>query len=281
MSIASYLAADHPTAFSIEVLPPVRGKGIEQVFKTIDRLGTVAIAAALKGRYGIPTVPHVICSGFSRTELENVLIDLSYLGITDLLVLRGDRAKGENRFVAESDGHEHAIDLCRQVSDFNHGRMIDGEEHEPLKAQFSFGVAGYPEKHEEAMNMEMDIEHLKAKIEAGAEYVVTQMFFDNSRYFAFVEHCRQAGINVPIIPGIKPLTSLTQQALLPKTFHIDLPLELAKELQRCKSNDDVKALGVEWGISQARELKAAGVPSIHFYSMNAAASIEAIAKAVY
>ena len=317
MSIASYLAADHPTAFSIEVLPPVRGKGIEQGFKTIDRLmpfnpayinitthrteviyrevssgifqrttarmrpGTVAIAAALKGRYGIPTVPHVICSGFSRTELENELIDLSYLGITDLLVLRGDRAKGENRFVAESDGHEHAIDLCRQVSDFNRGKMIDGEEHEPLKEQFSFGVAGYPEKHEEAMNMEMDIEHLKAKIEAGAEYVVTQMFFDNSRYFAFVERCRQAGINVPIIPGIKPLTSLTQQALLPKTFHIDLPLELAKELQRCTSNDDVKALGVEWGIAQARELKAAGVPSIHFYSMNAAASIEAIAKAVY
>ena len=213
--------------------------------------------------------------------MENELIDLSYLGITDLLVLRGDRAKGENRFVAECDGHEHAIDLCRQVSDFNRGKMIDGEEHEPLKELFSFGVAGYPEKHEEAMNMEMDIEHLKAKIEAGAEYVVTQMFFDNSRYFAFVERCRQAGINVPIIPGIKPLTSLTQQALLPKTFHIDLPLELAKELQRCKSNDDVKSLGVEWGIAQARELKAAGVPSIHFYSMNAAASIEAIAKAVY
>ena len=159
--------------------------------------------------------------------------------------------------------------------------MIDGEEHEALKEKFSFGVAGYPEKHEEAMNMEIDIEHLKAKIEAGAEYVVTQMFFDNARYFAFVERCRTAGINVPIIPGIKPLTSLTQQALLPKTFHIDLPMELAKELRRCTSNDDVKALGVEWGIAQARELKAAGVPSIHFYSMNAAASIEAIAKAVY
>ena len=159
--------------------------------------------------------------------------------------------------------------------------MLDGTEHDALNERFSFGVAGYPEKHEEAMNMEMDIEYLKAKIEAGAEYVVTQMFFDNSRYFSFVKRCREDGINVPIIPGIKPLTSLTQQALLPKTFHIDLPLELAKELQRCKSNDDVKALGVEWGISQARELKAAGVPSIHFYSMNAAASIEAIAKAVY
>ena len=311
------MASEHPTAFSIEVLPPVRGKSIEQVYKTIDRLmpfnpayinitthrteviykevqkgiyqrttarmrpGTVAIAAALKGRYGIPTVPHVICSGFSRTELENELIDLSYLGITDLLVLRGDRAKGENRFISESDGHEHAIDLCRQVSDFNRGTMLDGEQCEVPSKPFSFGVAGYPEKHEEAMNMEMDIEYLKAKIEAGAEYVVTQMFFDNSRYFSFVEKCRAAGINVPIIPGIKPLTSLMQQALLPKTFHIDLPMELASELRLCKNNDDVKSLGVEWGIAQARELKAAGVPSIHFYSMNASASIEAIAKAVY
>lgn len=317
MSVASFLASDHPTAFSFEVLPPVRGKSIEQVFNTIDKLmpfdpayinitthrteiiyrevsegvfqrtsertrpGTVAIAAALKGRYGIPTVPHVICSGFTRSELENELIDLSYLGITDLLVLRGDRAKGENRFVPMPDGHTHAADLCRQVSDFNDGTMIDGSCHEPLAERFSFGVAGYPEKHDEAMNPEIDIEHLKAKIEAGAEYVVTQMFFDNRRYFDFVARCRAAGIGVPIIPGLKPLTALSQQALLPKTFHIDLPEELAAEFRRCRTNDDAKALGVEWGIAQARELRAAGVPSIHFYSMNAAASVEAIAKAVY
>lgn len=317
MSVASFLASDHPTAFSFEVLPPVRGKSIEQVFNTIDKLmpfdpayinitthrteiiyrevsegvfqrtsertrpGTVAIAAALKGRYGIPTVPHIICSGFTRPELENELIDLSYLGITDLLVLRGDRAKGENRFVPMPDGHTHAADLCRQVSDFNDGTMIDGSRHEPLAERFSFGVAGYPEKHDEAMNPEIDIEHLKAKIEAGAEYVVTQMFFDNRRYFDFVARCRAAGIGVPIIPGLKPLTALSQQALLPKTFHIDLPEELAAEFRRCRTNDDAKALGVEWGIAQARELKAAGVPSIHFYSMNAAASVEAIAKAVY
>lgn len=317
MSVASFLASDHPTAFSFEVLPPVRGKSIEQVFNTIDKLmpfdpayinitthrteiiyrevsegvfqrtsertrpGTVAIAAALKGRYGIPTVPHVICSGFTRSELENELIDLSYLGITDLLVLRGDRAKGENRFVPMPDGHTHAADLCRQVSDFNDGTMIDGSRHEPLAERFSFGVAGYPEKHDEAMNPEIDIEYLKAKIEAGAEYVVTQMFFDNRRYFDFVARCRAAGIGVPIIPGLKPLTALSQQALLPKTFHIDLPEELAAEFRRCRTNDDAKALGVEWGIAQARELKAAGVPSIHFYSMNAAASVEAIAKAVY
>ena len=317
MSVAEFLSSSHSTAFSIEVLPPVRGKSIEQVFKTIERLlpfnpayinitthrtevvykeisegvfqrttermrpGTVAIAATLKERYGIPTVPHVICSGFSRSELENELIDLSYLGITDLLVLRGDRAKGENRFVPMRDGHEHAIDLCRQVEDFNNGLMLDGSTHEPLGESFSYGVAGYPEKHEEAMNMDIDIEYLKAKINAGAKYVVTQMFFDNQKYFDFVKRCREAGITVPIIPGIKPLTSLTQQALLPKTFHIDLPMDLADALRKCKSNDEVKALGVEWAIAQARELKAANVPSIHFYSMNAAAGVEAIAKAVY
>lgn len=315
-NIAQFLAAEHPTAFSFEVLPPIRGKSIDQVFRSIDRLmpfnpayinitthrsevvyrevsegvfqrtferrrpGTVAIAAALKGRYGIPAVPHIICSGFSKAEIENELIDLSYLGITNLLLLRGDRAKGENRFVPETDGHSHAVELCHQVEDFNRGVMLDGEEHEPLN-RFSYGVAGYPEKHEEAMNLDIDIEYLKAKIDAGAQYVVTQMFFDNSKYFSFVERCREAGIEVPIIPGIKPLTSLTQQALLPKTFHIDLPMELATELRRCHSNDDVKALGVEWAVQQARELKAAAVPSIHFYSMNAAASVEAIARAVY
>ena len=315
-NVAEFLSADHPTAFSFEVLPPVRGKSIEQVFRSIDRLmpfnpayinitthrsevvyrevaegvfqrtferrrpGTVAIAAALKGRYGVPAVPHLICSGFSKADIENEMIDLSYLGITNLLVLRGDRAKGENRFTPVEGGHEHAVELCRQVEDFNRGVLLDGEENEPLH-RFSFGVAGYPEKHEEAMNIDMDIEFLKAKIDAGAKYVVTQMFFDNKRYFEFVERCRAAGITVPIIPGLKPLTSLTQQALLPKTFHIDLPMELARELCRCRSNEDVKALGVEWGVQQARELKAARVPSIHFYSMNATASVEAIAKAVY
>jgi len=195
--------------------------------------------------------------------------------------LRGDRARGDNRFIPAEGGHSHAVELCHQVEEFNEGKMLNGKEHESLGERFTFGVAGYPEKHEEAMNMESDIAHLKAKIDAGAKYVVTQMFFDNSRYFDFVERCRKADITVPIIPGIKPLTSLTQQSLLPKTFHIDLPEELAKEFRRCRTNDDVKALGVEWGIAQARELKAANVASIHFYSMNAAASIEAIAKAVY
>ena len=317
MSVASYLASPHDTAFSIEVLPPVRGKSIDNVYRAIDSLmefnpayinitthraevvyrevaagvfqrtsermrpGTVAIAAALKGRYGVPTVPHIICSGFTREEIENSLIDLSYLGINDLVLLRGDAAKGERRFVVEQNCHAHAIDLCHQVEAFNRGVMLDGSQSELHAERFSFGVAGYPEKHEEAMNIESDIEALKTKIDAGAEYVVTQMFFDNQRYFDFVDRCRQAGITVPIIPGLKPLTSLTQQSLLPKTFHIDLPCDLATELRRCRTNDDVKALGVEWATAQARELKAAHVPSIHFYTMNAISSIEQIAKAVY
>lgn len=316
-SVASFLKSSHDTAFSFEVLPPLRGNSIDSLFSSVERLmqfepsyinitthrtdvvykevaagifqrmterkrpGTVAIAAALKARYGVATVPHVICSGFTPSELENELIDLSYLGITDLLVLRGDRAKGDSHFIQENGGYLHAVELCNQVSKFNSGELLDGTVHQMQVAPFSFGVAGYPEKHEEAMNIDMDIEHLKAKIDAGAEYVVTQMFFDNAKYFEFVDRCRAAGIDVPIIPGIKPLTSLTQQALLPKTFHIDLPMELAEQLRKCSSNDDVKALGIEWGTMQAKELKAAGVPSIHFYSMNAVASIEQIAKNVY
>ncbi len=317
MSVASFLNGDHSTAFSFEVLPPLRGNSIDTLFSSVERLmeyspayinitthrtdvvykevsagvfqrtterkrpGTVAIAAALKSRYGVATVPHIICSGFTASELENELIDLSYLGITDLLVLRGDRAKGDNSFVVDNGGYSHAVELCRQVVHFNNGKLLDGTTHNGLTTPFSFGVAGYPEKHEEAMNLQTDIEYLKAKIEAGAEYIVTQMFFDNAKFFDFVKRCRTAGIDVPIIPGLKPLTSLTQQSLLPKTFHIDLPMELASEFVKCKSNDDVKALGVEWGIEQAKELKAAGVPSIHFYSMNAVASIEQIAKSVY
>ena len=316
-SVASFLKSKHDTAFSFEVLPPLRGNSIDTLFNSVERLmqfepayinitthrtdvvykevsagifqrttqrkrpGTVAIAAALKSRYGVATVPHIICSGFTPSELENELIDLSYLGINDLLVLRGDRAKGDNSFIQENGGYMHAAELCEQVSRFNAGELLDGTIHDMHTVPFSFGVAGYPEKHEEAMNIDMDIEHLKAKLDSGAEYVVTQMFFDNAKYFEFVERCRAAGIDVPIIPGIKPLTSLTQQALLPKTFHIDLPMELAEQLRGCKTNDDVKVLGVEWATMQARELKAAGVPSIHFYSMNAVASIEQIAKNIY
>jgi len=318
-SVAEFLQSEHETAFSFEVLPPVKGKSIEQIYRTIDRLkefnpayinitthrsdtiyrevqpgqfirlqechrpGTVAIAAAIKEKYGIPVVPHLICSGFSQQETEYELIDLSFIGITDLILLRGDKAKDDARFMPKEGGLEHANELCQQVQQFNSGVLIDGSHHEmlPEGKQFTFGVAGYPEKHEEAMNLELDLEHLKNKVAQGAGYIVTQMFFDNQKYFDFVDRCRKAGITVPIVPGIKPLGSLVHRTMIPRTFHIDFPEPLARELEKCTSNDQVKALGVEWGIAQSRELKAAGVPSIHFYSMNASASVEAIAKQVY
>lgn len=302
------------TDFSFEVLPPLRGKGLTSVYNTIDRLmpynpvcvnitthraetvynelpngtfqklsvrnrpGTVAIAAAIKERYHIHTVPHIICSGFTASEIESELIDLSYLGITDLLLLRGDRAKGDNRFIATLGGYEHATELCKQVNDFNNGQLLGGMTTEPLAVPFTFGVAGYPEKHDEAMNLDTDIAHLKAKVAMGAKRIVTQMFFDNSKYFAFVERLRSEGITIPVIPGIKPLTTLNHCTMLPRTFHIDFPQELACEFEKCRTNDDVKALGVEWGIQQVRELKEAGVPIVHFYTMNAAYSTELIIK---
>ena len=317
MSVAEFLQSPHPTAFSFEVLPPMRGRGIHQLYTHIDKLmefgpsyinitthrsevvyretpegmyrrdyertrpGTVAVAAALKGRYGLPTVPHIICSGFTRSELENEFIDLSYLDITDILVLRGDRAHGENRFVPVADGHSHAVELCRQVNDFNAGHMVSGQMAEPLEHPFSYGVAGYPEKHDEAPNIDADIAFLKAKVEAGAQYVVTQMFFDNDCYFRFVQRLRAEGITVPVVPGLKPLSSLTQLTVLPKVFHIDLPPTLADAVAHCRTNEEVKAVGIEWTAEQVRQLKAAGVPSIHFYSMNVADSIVEIAKKAF
>lgn len=320
MSVSSFLASEHPTAFSFEVLPPPKGNSIDQIYKTVDRLrdfnpayinitthrseviyretapdtfirveerhrpGTVAIAAAIKAKYGITPVPHLICSGYSQQETEYELIDLAFLGITDLILLRGDKAKNDPRFVAKEGGWTHASELCRQVNEFNAGRLHDGSDHHlfaECEGAFSYGVAGYPEKHEEAMNGHTDLEMLKRKVNLGAGYVVTQMFFDNARYFDFVQRCRNVGIRVPIVPGIKPLASLRHLTMLPKTFHIDFPEALAAELSRCRTNDEVKAVGVEWAIEQCRELKAAGVPSIHFYSMNASALIEQIARQVY
>lgn len=306
------MTTENKPYFSFEVLPPLRGKGIDSIYRTIDRLmpfdpayinitthrydtlyselangtykklsvlnrpGTVAIAAAIKERYKVRTVPHIICSGFTAAEIESELIDLSYLGITDLLLLRGDKAKSDNRFIPTPDGHAHAIDLCQQINRFNNGQLLGGVQNEMLTVPFTYGVAGYPEKHDEAMNMETDIENLKAKVNAGAQYIVTQMFFDNSKYFAFVKRLRKEGINVPVIPGLKPLTTLNHLTMLPKTFHIDFPKRLSNELMKCKSNDDVKAVGVEWAKHQCRELRENGVPGIHFYTMNASQSVEKI-----
>lgn len=316
-SVAQFLASEHPTAFSFEILPPIRGKSIASTYADVDRLmefapayvnitthrtemtyrhvgggsfrqstsqrrpGTVAIAAVIRERYGVRPVPHIICGAYSRREIEDQLIDLSYLGITDLLVLRGDRERTASTFSGSPEGHEHASTLARQITLFNDGVMADGEQTESLASPFTFGVAGYPEKHEEAMNAHTDLLHLREKVDTGASYVVTQMFFDNSRYFDFVARAREAGITVPIVPGIKPLTSLRQMALLPRVFHIDFPQPLAEELMRCATDEDVRRTGVEWAVAQARELKEAGVPSIHFYAMHATASVAAVARQVY
>ena len=202
------------------------------------------------------------------------------MGITDLLVLRGDKAKHDPRFIATKEGHEFAVQLQQQINTFNKGEFLDGSTMN-ITTPFSYGTAGYPEKHDEAMNADTDLIFLKDKVDNGAEYIVTQMFFDNKKYFEFVEKCRNAGINVPIIPGLKPIAVLNHKSMLPKTFHIDFPDDLAKELIKCQTNDEAKALGIEWCIYQAKELKAHNVPSIHFYSINAVNSIVEVAKAIY
>lgn len=318
MKVTDLIASNGKTGFSFEVLPPLKGKGISQLFRNIDvlkefnplyinitthrsemvykntpdglyqkvsersRPGTVAVAAAIQQKYGIPAVPHIICSGFSRIETEYALIDLNFLGITNILLLRGDKAKHENRFIPNDNGYSHATELQIQVNEFNRGYFIDGTKMDIVTGEpFSYGVAGYPEKHEEAPNIDIDIQYARQKIENGAEYIVTQMFFDNQKYYDFVDRCRKAGINVPIIAGLKPITTMNQLNLLPKVFHVDLPMELATELMKCKSDADAKQVGVEWCKMQAADLIAHNIPSIHFYSLNATKSVEQVARAVY
>lgn len=314
MTIPEIIAERTTPGFSIEVLPPLKGKGIGALFSGIDSLmefgpsyinitthrselvykstpdglyqrvserarpGTVAVAAAIQQRYGIPAVPHMICSGFSKLETEYALIDLNFLGINNLLLLRGDKAKHESRFTPTENGHAHASELQGQVNDFNRGVFLDGTLMDITgdDNKFSYGVAGYPEKHDEAPNPEMDILWLKHKVDSGASYIVTQMFFDNERYFDFVNRCRQAGINVPIIPGIKPIVSRGQLTILPKVFHVDIPSDLARELMACKDDDAAKQVGVEWCSQQLRDLYANGVPSVHIYSLNATRSVKKI-----
>ena len=313
MSVSEILQKTDKTLFSFEVLPPLRGKSIDQIYKTVDKLmpfhpafieitthrsdfvykevalgqfkrveervrpGTVAIAYAIKQKYGLPVVPHMICSGYSQQETENELLDLAFLGLTDLLVLRGDKSKQDSRFIPKEGGLKYASELCEQVNAFNEGHLLFGESHELCREQpFSYGVAGYPEKHEEAMCQSADMRALKRKVDLGAGYIVTQMFFDNQKYFDFVQRCREAGIMVPIVPGLKPLSTLTHCTMLPRTFHIDFPDELVQKLEKCASNEEVKQVGIEWCVRQCQELKEHDVPSLHFYSMNAAAQIETI-----
>lgn len=312
------IIASKQRGFSFEVLPPLKGRGIAGLFRSIDTLrefdpsyinitthrselvykstpdglyqrvserarpGTVAVAAAIQHRYGIPAVPHMICSGFTKMETEYALIDLNFLGINNLLLLRGDKAKHEARFTPTPGGHAHASELQQQVNDFNRGLFIDGTPMDIVTdaGAFCYGVAGYPEKHDEAPNRDIDMMWLKNKVDCGASYIVTQMFFDNSHFFNFVKHCREAGITIPITPGIKPIVTRSQLTVLPKVFHVDLPSELARELMNCADDTAAKQIGVEWCIRQMRELYDAGVASVHIYSLNATASVAKVLKAV-
>jgi methylenetetrahydrofolate reductase (NADPH) len=238
----------------------------------------VAIAAAIQQKYGIPVQPHVICSGATIEDIEYELLDLQFLGISDLLLLRGDKAKEDSRFTPTPGGHAHTTDLIRQVARFNEGFFADGTPIKHPGQKFDYGVACYPEKHEEAPNMEMDMQYLKEKQELGAQYAVTQLFFDNQKYFDFVKKAREMGITIPIIPGIKPLAKLTQLTVVPKTFHCDIPEALAKEIVKCKTDEDAKQLGIEWTTAQCQELYANGINNIHFYTVSAVDSVAEVAK---
>jgi methylenetetrahydrofolate reductase (NADPH) len=231
------------------------------------RPGTESICAAIMNKYNVDTVPHLICGGFSINETEDALINLHYLGIDNVLVLRGDAAKNETTFEPEPGGHRYASDLLQQVVNLNAGVYLEDDLKDTHKTKFCIGVAGYPEKHFEAPNMQSDLKYLKAKMDCGADYIVTQMFFDNAKYYAFVKACREIGITAPIIPGLKPIYSRKQLNVLPKTFHIDLPAELSNEIQRCKSDEEVEQIGIEWLLAQSRDLKASGVPVLHYYTI--------------
>lgn len=317
MQVNKTLEQTKETLFSFELLPPLKGKSIQSIYDGIDPLiefkpafinvtyhreefiykkrekgflekiaikkrpGTVGICAAIKNRYNIETVPHLICGGFNKEETENALIDLHFLGIDNVLALRGDPIKTESQFVPEEGGHSYAVDLVKQVVDLNNGIYMDDNIQNPSPTNFSIGVAGYPEKHFESPNMQTDIKRLKQKIDAGAHYVVTQLFFDNQKFFDFVKTCREAGINVPIVPGLKPIESLRHITFLPKFFNIDLPEALTNELDKCKSNEEAKEVGKEWAIMQSKELKEFGVPCIHYYTMGRSSSVKQIASSVF
>ena len=305
------------TIFSIEILPPMKGQGIQNLFNQIEPLmefqpkfidvtyhreeymykkreqgllekisirkrpGTVGICAALMNRFHIDTIPHIICGGFTREETENALIDLQFLGIDNVLALRGDAIKSEARFNPTPGGHHYASDLIEQITSMNKGSYLNNEVENAFATDFCIGVAGYPEKHFEAPNFDTDLKYLKKKVELGAEYIVTQMFFDNEKYFNFVDQCRSAGINIPIIPGLKPLSTASQLTILPSIFHIDLPGDLVAAAEACRTNEDVRKVGIEWAIAQSRELKEKGVPCLHYYSMGKSDNIVKIAKEIF
>lgn len=317
MKVTDRIKASDDTLFSIEILPPLKGKDINYIYAGIDPLiefkpafidvtyhreefvlrkrkdggfdkiftrkrpGTVAICAALMNKYHIDTVPHLICGGFSKEETENALIDLHFLGIDNVLVLRGDNIKNESNFIPEPDGNKTSLELLNQVVDMNRGRFLDEEIENATASNFCIGVSGYPEKHFESPNMTNDLKWLKQKVDAGADYIVTQMFFNNEKYFQFVETCRNMGITIPIIPGLKPLTTRKQLTILPKVFHIDMPDDLVDAVEACKDDKAVKQVGIEWAIQQSKELKKAKVPVLHFYTMGHGEITRTIASEVF
>lgn len=304
MKVTEHIAqANGKTLFSFEILPPVKGKSIDSIFKTLDPLmefkpsfinvtyhrseqifkkkadgsferidirkrpGTVGICAALMNHYKVDAVPHLICGGFTKDETENALIDLNFLGIDNVLALRGDPPKNEKYFSPDPFGHHYAIDLVKQIENMNRGHYLEDDIDEGVKTDFCIGVAGYPEKHYESPNPDLDLMFLKHKIDAGADYITTQMFFDNAKYHHYVAKCRELGIQTPIIPGLKPLTSTRQLSAIPSFFHVDIPNDLALEMLKCKNDKDTELVGTEWLLAQTRDLIANGAPVIHFYTL--------------
>jgi methylenetetrahydrofolate reductase (NADPH) len=316
MKVIEHISQPGKTPVSFEILPPLKGKTINSIYDHLDPLmefkpsfinvtyhrsetmfrkkadgtfdqvevrkrpGTVGICAAIMNHYQVDAVPHLICGGFGKRETEDALIDLSFLGVNNVLVLRGDAAKNEASFTPEPGGNKYALDLLKQVVALNHGIYLEEEIRNGHKTDFCIGVAGYPEKHFESPNMDMDLMNLKDKVAAGAEYVTTQMFFDNRKYFAYVKACREQGIEVPILPGLKPITNKKQLSLLPKVFHVDIPADLSNAIMKAKTDEDVETIGTEWLIEQSKELKAAGVPGLHYYTLGKPKVIYNVVKAL-
>lgn len=303
--------------FTFELLPPLKGHSIERTYSAIERLlefnpayinftqhrnettyierpdgllerrlvrvrpGTIALAAAVKYKYNITVVPHILCGGFSKEETENALIEMNFLGIDDVFALRGDAPKSTRRFVPEKNGHTHASELVEQISNMNHGKYLEESLIDTNPTNFCIGVAGYPEKHFESPNMQSDIENLKRKVDAGAHYIVTQMFFDNKDFFRFRDECRKVGINVPIIAGLKAISLLNDIKTLPQSFHLDLPNDLVTAIQKCKTDKEAREIGIEWATMQTKELIKAGVPGVHYYTYGSSDNIARIVKASY
>lgn len=317
MKVTEHIAQAEQCLFSFEILPPLKGQDINAIYHTVENLlefnppfidvtyhreeyqyvekaggllekrvvrkrpGTLGICAALQSKYDIDMVPHVLCGGFTKEDTENFLIDLDFLGINNVVALRGDAVPTEVYFKPEKQGHSYASELVAQINGLNKGHYLDEELKHSHTTDFCIGVGGYPEKHMEAPSLDKDIAFLKQKVEAGADYIITQMFFDNQKYFEFVKRCREEGINCPIIPGLKPISTIKQLSLLPHRFHVDLPQDLIQAVEACSSNAQVKEVGVEWCIAQSKELIEAGVPVLHYYTMSRSENIHKIAKAIF